>query len=459
MRLLRFAAAAACWLGVALGVHVLAFGIEDDPAMSFTAGGAAVAIPYDLTEKGGLQKISFGNISNIGCKSPPDVLGPVNQCAVHMAAYLSDGCKHEVDMWLCMTLDSTIPIDPTSLQSKHYDPNTRSTVGFGPTLDLSGTRGNITFTSYATDRNCTPASGVLVDDGLVGDWTISDNSTSSTCSGPGLVHGLDETKSYVQLVEPGMNLDRVRVLSFNPSLIEPLDIGIILQENQGQEVGELGPIDGRVEARSLWCDGQSEACVSRPDLESTCQFFDEQSEPFDGGGHFRLSGFEYFAPGSTDGVPFGSAAGVMGYAFRCQQLASQGANSVGRYTLTAATPEPEPSPGGCNCIPAPIVGGECEGTNIVCVPDPAPTAAPTAVPTAAPTPAATPTAEPTPAATPSPAPTASPTPAPTASPEPSVSPQPSLTPALIGPSSVELACTFDLDAGEIVSNLECASTR
>ena len=383
------------------------YGIQDDPSMSFTAAGASVTVPFDLTEKGGEQKITFIDITNIGV-STPDVLGPVNQVSVHMAAQSAGTCKHEADMWLCMSLDQHLVIDPQQLQSVVFDTVRRETLGVGPIVDLSGKRGFITFTAYETDRACSPGAGVLVDDALFADWAISDNSTSATCSGPALAHGLDETGSYVQLVQPDRVLDQLRINTFAPDSITPLDIGIVLQENTGQQPGELGPIDGEMSAFSLFCDGESEICVSRPDVETSCVFFDSTPEPYTGSGHFRLHNFTYRGADDLADGPIGGPTGTMAYGFRCEDYFSLGIGRIARYTLTDGEVTEELLPEDCECIAAPIVGGLCEGTNIVCQPEPTATPSPTASPV--PEPSSTPTVQPTPGPTGSPSPTPEPSP-------------------------------------------------
>lgn len=417
-----------------------ALALDDDPAMSLTSRAASLTVPYDLTEKNGQNRVSFIRLTAPGAKSPDDVLGEVPKVAVHLAAYTED-CRHEADMWLCVTRDSTITVDPAGLTSLHFDPDTKSLVEVGPKVDLSGERGVITLTAYETDRACSPGGGRLVDDALIGAWSISDNTTSATCSGPAFGHGLDESGSFVQLNEPGYDFDRVSVGTYNPSLIEALDIGIVLQEEAGQEPGELGPIVGEVNGRSRFCDGESEVCISRPDLRTTCVYFDEDPEPFDGSGYFDLHKGTFTAEGDTEAKSIGSSSRTAIYAVRCEDFFSLGMGTFGNYTRTTGEISSPTDPGSCTCEPRPIVGGVClEDENVICTPDPEPTPEPTSDPaptnTLAPLPTATPaaTAEPTPEPTPIPTPTPDPTPQATASPEPTAppTPEPTSTPTPTG---------------------------
>ncbi len=399
--------AVVCALGVGWLVASVAFAMDDDPAMSLTSRAASLTVPYDVTEKGGMNKVSFIRITAPGARSPDDVLGKVPQVAVHLAAYTED-CRHQADLWLCVTKDSTIPLDPTALSSVHYDPNTKSLIETGPVVDLTGERGIITLTAYETDRACSAGSGVIVDDVLIGAWSISDNSTSATCSGPAFGHGLDESGAFVELNEPGHNLDRVSVGTYNPSRVEALDIGIALQEEAGQEPGELGPIVGQINGQSRFCDGQSESCLSRPDLRTTCVFFDEEPEPFTGSGYFDLHKGTFTAEGASESQPIGSESRTALYAVRCEDFVSLGMGTFGNYTRTTGETTEPVDPGVCTCDPRPIVGGVClEDENVICTPDPSPTAEPTPEPTAQPTPEPTP--EPTPAPTIEPTPEPSPT--------------------------------------------------
>lgn len=415
-----------------------ALAIEVDPAVSFTAPAASLTVPFDATEdEEGQARVSFIRVSNVGGVSPVDALGPVTQISMHIGAW-DDACEHVVNVNVCLTLNSTIVVDTTKVRAAIFNP-AQGVVEVGPTFNLTGRRGIVTFTAYATNRDCLDGEllgDLLVDEALMGAWSIANRATTSTFGGNPWGHGLDDTGAYVELIEPGYDLDTIYLGTYNPADVRNLVLGIGLRENAGKRGGELGPIVELVSGDSQVCD-PTEHCASRPDPKASCLFVsrldDDQLEALGSSAFFRLRNLheeETGTPiGSTQNLP-GSASMV--YTVNGEDLAGLGTDTAGYYTLAKAPPAPTPTP---TPVPTPTAepcAGSCS-TGFICVlnppspccdcqPEPTPTPVLIPVPTVT-----TILVTASPAATATPVPTDSPSP--TASPEPSPSP----TNGAIGP--------------------------
>ena len=86
-------------------------------------------------------------------------------------SYWSENCDHLADVYVCLTLNDTVVVNPSEISAIDAGNNP-----IGPQIDLSGKQGFVVVTAYATDEICSDSSvrgDVLVDDAIVGTYTIA----------------------------------------------------------------------------------------------------------------------------------------------------------------------------------------------------------------------------------------------------------------------------------------------
>src|SRR5262245_42954760 len=86
---------------------------EDDIYTSYTQPANALVMPYDA-ETGHQSFFVVSNLAGISPTSDPDRFIPA--VTTHWA-YWSEDCKHLADVFVCLTLNDTIVVDPTDVRS------------------------------------------------------------------------------------------------------------------------------------------------------------------------------------------------------------------------------------------------------------------------------------------------------------------------------------------------------
>jgi len=423
-------------LTVALAAAGPSWALIDDPYTSNTQPVNTLVMPFDATP----GRTTFLLVSNLDGVSGSGV----SQVTTHWS-FWSESCAHLVNVPICLTLNDTIVVDPTNIS-----PTNAANEPIGPRADLSGSRGFVTVTAYATDANCADASVrgyQLVDDALVGTMTLADSSIGKAFAIDAIGLGVDETGSFAELpdllLSPDGNQGFLALQTFNPETIEESIVILIgLKENAGTLAGEVGPIGSNVDANVSFFDN-IETRTSLPDTSIPCTLF-SSAVPADSGslvpGTVTLdsSGVVQLTNIKVGTTPVGDSDGEDGndtwvYGFHGQSVSMYAAASSGKYPVLGDVVIPTPTP---TRTPAPT--GQPTAT-----PTPAPSGAPpTPTPVTSPTPTPAPTITTGPTATPTPTVTAAPTVVPTAT----AAPTPTPTPAGATCSQVDVTVAVNFSA-------------
>ena len=108
-------------------------------------------MPFDVTT----NKASFQIVSRIGGGDP--VIG------THWS-YWSKDCRHLADVFICLTHDDTVVVDPTALQGEIQSPNPPTNTKTGPVINLSGELGMVTVTAFTVDTGASGLECRIADD-------------------------------------------------------------------------------------------------------------------------------------------------------------------------------------------------------------------------------------------------------------------------------------------------------
>jgi hypothetical protein len=115
-------------------------------------------MPFDVTG----DRASFQIASRIG----PSLGGAALQ--THWV-YWSADCRHLVDVFIALTDNDSVVVDPRRLQGQVQAVNPPRNHPVGPVIDVAGERGVVIVTGLAPGGSATPQ--------LVGAWTIADPTT------------------------------------------------------------------------------------------------------------------------------------------------------------------------------------------------------------------------------------------------------------------------------------------
>jgi hypothetical protein len=413
-------------------VPVTARALVDDVFSSDTQPASTLLVPFDVTEN--LQ--TYIQVSNpYGVSS-----AGVPQITTHWA-FWSESCIHLFDTSICLTINDTIIVDPRSVAAVNV-----ANDKVGPVADLSGERGFVTVTAYATDESCSGPETLgsrLVDNAIVGLVTLADGVSTASVGLNAIGLGLDPTGSFVdlpnQLLSPTAGNGSLDILT---SPVEDLDVARVIYlavaENTGMLSGEIGPIGEEVTAAATFIDNL-EVPISLPDVSIECARFgslrsDGESPllpptvTITSSGIFRLTSI------LADGSPVGDGDGQNGndtwvYGAYAQQLGPFGAGSRAKYEVVLSDGQPAPTPRP-TATPLPTVT--------------APGATATPRPSATPRPPATPTPRPS-VGSPTPRPTATPARTPTPRPTSGGTPTPAPSPSVGGPTCERAVLTVTVN--------------
>lgn len=256
---------AAVALAVVMAGPTRSDALVDDPYTSFTQPANALVMPFDATE----DSVSFFIVSNIAGVSDAgggDILGVTTHWA-----YWSDNCEHLIDVWVCLTLNDTIVVDPTNVTAIDV-----GNTAIGPVTDLSGHRGFVVVTAYETDEICSDGSVrgyTPVDNAIVGAATRANTAIGYSFGNDAIGLGLS-VGGYTEL--PATAEEAVDVLTLNPSTLDASSVALIsLRERSGNGAQgdiEVGPNTGTQTANLILYDNL-EIPTSLPDANVRCAEF------------------------------------------------------------------------------------------------------------------------------------------------------------------------------------------
>ena len=233
-------------LGVALaGAIALAYAPQASADLSgtvtFTEPSEVLVMPYDQTK----DHQSFEIISRIGDNLGGDTI------ATHWAFWSKD-CEHLADIFVCLTPNDTTVVDPSKLQNEIQSSNENKKIG--GIIDLSGTKGLVTVTAFESDSGSSGCQildpQAVLENQIVGGWTIANTSTSSSFSHDGIGMNL-ETNGFPDAAILGdgeTTFPGLKIQSFNPSSLQDSEVILLAIEfsadsGNGEFIGsEVGPL-------------------------------------------------------------------------------------------------------------------------------------------------------------------------------------------------------------------------
>lgn len=315
---------------------------QDDPGTSYMQPANTLVMPFDATA----NRQSFFVVSNISGISPtadPDRFVPA--VSTHWS-YWSDDCRHLVDVYACLTLNDTVVVDPTNIQTIDAGNNP-----MGPMADLSGQRGFVVVTAYSTGEVCADASYenyLPIDDAIVGSYTLADTASGASIGSDAIGLGLntsdpgcpeDARERYFghdcHTNLPDIETDAIDIQTFSPGSLDLSAVVLLnLQEHSGSghtRAVEVGPAVTPITFDATYYDNV-EAATSLPDVSVGCAEFTT-----------LLPGAGGIIPGSIPGlssgiVRLGNPSAQLGgasrrfvYAVYGQAIGQFGAGSNGKY--------------------------------------------------------------------------------------------------------------------------------
>jgi hypothetical protein len=259
---------------VALAVGVLgasaSHALVDDPYTSYTQPANALVMPFDASA----DRQSFFIVSNVAGTSPTtDPSFDIPAVTTHWS-YWSDNCSHLVDVYICLTLNDTIVVDPRDISSIDA-----ANQPYGPKANLDGNKGFVVVTSYKTGEGCADASFEgfePIDDAIVGSYTFANTTSGAAYGADAIGLGLDSTGSHTEL--PKIGTSALDVITFNPEMLDASSlVYLALKEAGGSgatasiEVGPFSTGSGITTNASFY--DNLEAATSLPDVVIKCVKF------------------------------------------------------------------------------------------------------------------------------------------------------------------------------------------
>jgi hypothetical protein len=210
-----------------------------DGTDTYTEPAGTLVMPFDVTT----NKRSFQLVSRIG-----NSLGTFDPIATHWS-FWADDCRHLADVFICLTPDDTVVVDPTDLQGQVQSPNPPANVPVGPKIDLTGEKGMVTVTAFEADVGSSGLDCRVVDpeatlqNEIAGFWTIANITTNAAFGNDAI--GLS---SQGGLPDPALLSEGgLKIQTFNPQDLQDSEVivlGIEFPAGFGQfRESELGPIN------------------------------------------------------------------------------------------------------------------------------------------------------------------------------------------------------------------------
>jgi hypothetical protein len=318
---------------VALAVGVLGAGkshaLIDDPYTSFTQPANALVMPFDESD----GHATFFLVSNISGLSPVGD-GFIAGVTTHWS-YWSEDCSHLADVYVCLTLNDTVVVSPADVSAIDAGNNP-----IGPKIDLSGERGFVVVTAYATDEICSDSSvrgDILVDDAIVGTYTFANTESQASFGNDAIGLGTDFFGDFTEL--PAAGYDKFSIQTFNPEDLDDSTVVLLsLKEQSGSGSTapfEVGPNTSNTRADLVYYDNL-EIPTSLPEATIKCAKFTSLIPAAEGSlipdtisllssGILRLANFTPAIGGDT---------GRFIYGIHGQAVSNFGGSSNMKYKLT-----------------------------------------------------------------------------------------------------------------------------
>jgi len=314
---------AALALAVVMAGPTRSEALVDDPYTSFTAPSNALVMPFDATD-GWVSFMIVSNVAGVSSTAAGDILGVTTHWA-----YWSENCEHLVDVWVCLTLNDTIVVDPTNVSAIDVG-NTE----IGPKSDLSGHRGFVVVTAYETDEICSDGSirgNVPVDNALVGSATRASTTDGYSFGNDAIGLGLEDGATKL----PQGTTPNVDIQTLNPATdgIQSSVAMLSLREQSGSGDTadiEVGP-NSRPKVANLVLYDNLEIPTSLPDLAVRCAAFASMTP----GGGIIPDTISVDSSGFLRVLGINGTAGEFVYAVHGQAIGSYGASNYGKYAMTA----------------------------------------------------------------------------------------------------------------------------
>lgn len=226
--------------------------IADEP-VAYTDPAIALVMPFDVRQ----DHASFELVNRLGGDDTATI-------ATHWS-FWSDSCKHLADVFICLTNNDTVVVDPTALQGQIQIGQTNTNTG--APIDLSGERGFVTVTAFFSDTTASTCEVPLpVEDNiatipsLVGSWVVANTKTNAAFGNDaiGIVNPGDTGLPDAASIFPDTNTSGIQIPFYAPDSLtdsEVYVIGIAFPGGNGEFAGvEIGPIP------SLRPDGNAMCC-------------------------------------------------------------------------------------------------------------------------------------------------------------------------------------------------------
>jgi hypothetical protein len=259
-----------------------------DPGLTHWEAANTLIMPYDVTG----NHESFQIVSKIGpavCDDPADCENPI---ATHWAFWSKD-CDHLGDVFICLTQNDTVVVDPKHLQAQTQKPDKSGALLLGDEINVDkvggdAAKGLVTVTAYRANigqsgLGCEAVDAAAFDDGqLVGGWTIANTSTGAAFGNDAVGLATDGT---IPVVPAAIDSTNVRIQTFNPtslgdSLVMLLGVQDAATTPQGVGIyaNEIAPMAKSSQGDpTVRCDAtvydNLENARSLPRVEFTCAGF------------------------------------------------------------------------------------------------------------------------------------------------------------------------------------------
>jgi hypothetical protein len=196
----------------------------------FLEPASVLVMPFDVTA----NHASFQIVSRIG----PTLAGaPVR---THWVYYAAD-CRHLVDVFISLTDDDTVVVDPRALRGEIQALNPPRNDPVGPVIDLSGERGIVTVTAFAPSGGASPQ--------LVGGWTIADTTTLAAFGADAIGLPVDGA-----LPDPALLTQGIFLPSLDPSALDDSQIIVIALEADGDGITPIARASDELDGAHVCCD-------------------------------------------------------------------------------------------------------------------------------------------------------------------------------------------------------------
>ncbi|MFP6662802.1 MAG: hypothetical protein VCC00_01205 [Deltaproteobacteria bacterium] len=303
-----------------------------DADTSYTQPSNTLVMPFDVTE----GRASFLIVSNTAGTSPTED-SPLLAVTTHWM-WWSDSCDQLADVWICLTLNDTIVVDPRNIVDVDMvnEPSENGT-------DLSGNRGMVIVTAYATDEDCSGGAArsyMMVDNAIVGTYTFADIETEFSYGNDAIGLGLNED-GEPQL--PKGIVDQIDVQTFNPSTLDNSTLVFLsLTEagGSGTTVLEIGPNRSTISG-ALTVFDNAEVGHSLPDYGVQCVSFASMKP---GGGLVptqALNSSGFLRVQYPEGT-IGGETGKFMYGIHGQSVGQFGGSSNFKYLVESSAPFSSP---------------------------------------------------------------------------------------------------------------------